>query len=132
MKRLIALALVFICSFASAQGKYRWGQYPVNQNPADYTIKVHISATHFRDCAVLAVNTYCGEGLYADATVDGKNFEIFGGVDKRQASLIVPGDYLAMLPRKPRHGGNAVVGQGYYMLLPNRSAWICSITGLSE
>ncbi len=62
---------------------------------------------------MLAVNTYCGEGLYVDATVDGKKFEMFGSVDKRQASLIIPGDYLAMMPRKPRYGGNEVVGQGY-------------------
>jgi hypothetical protein len=132
MKRLFSLSILFFCSIASAQGKYRAGQYPTKQNPADYTIKVHISATRFRPCAVLAVNTYCGEGLYADAMLDGKKFEIFGGVDKHQSSLIVPGDYLAMLPKKPRYGGQAVVGQGYYVLLPDRSAWICGITGLYE
>ena len=75
---------------------------------------------------------YCGEGLYAEATLDGKKFEIFGGVDKHQAPLLVPGDYLAMLPKKPLDGGKPVLGQGYYVLLPDRSAWICSITGLSE
>ena len=132
MKRLFALSILLLCSIASAQGKYRAGQYPVNQNPANFTIKVHITATHFRPCAVLAVNTYCGEGLYAEAILDGRKFEIFGGVDKHQASLILPGDYLAMLPKKPRYGGQAVVGQGYYVLLPDKSAWICSITGLSE
>lgn len=132
MKRLFALAILFVCSFASAQGKYRSGQYPVSQNPADYTIKVHISATHFRDHAVLAVNTRCGEGPYVDATVNGKKFEMFGCVDERQASQIFPGDYLGMMQKKPRYGGNMVVGQGYYLLLQDRSAWICSITGLSE
>jgi hypothetical protein len=132
MKSLFALSILALCSIAAAQGKYRAGQYPTHQNPANYTIKVHISATRFRPCAVLAVNTNCGEGLYADAMLDGKRFEIFGGVDKRQSSLIVPGDYFAMLPKKPRYGGQAVVGQGYYVLLPDKSAWICSITGLSE
>ena len=132
MKKLFALSIIFLCSLASAQGKYRAGQYPVDQKPPNYTIKVHISATRFRSCAVLAVNTYCGEGLYADATLEGKKFEVFGGVDKRQSSLIVPGDYMAMLPKKPRYGGQAVVGQWYYVLLPDKSAWICGITGRSE
>ena len=74
--------------------------------------------------------TASAEGL--NGAVDGKKFEIFGGVDKHQSSLIVPGDYVAMLPKKPRYGGQAVVGQGYYVLLPDRSAWICGITGLYE
>jgi hypothetical protein len=132
MKTLFALSFLLLCSTASAQGKYRLGQSPTNQNPADYTIKVHILATRFRPCAVIGVNTSCGEGLYADAVIGGKKFEIFGGVDKHQASLIAPGDYMAMLPRKPHYGGQAVLGQGYYVLLPNKTAWICSITGLSE
>jgi hypothetical protein len=132
VKTLVALSFLVVCSIASAQGKYRAGQSPTNQNPADYTIKLHISATHFRPCAVIGVNAICGEGLYADAVIDAKKFEIFGGVDKHQAALIAPGDYLAMLPKKPRNGGQAVLGQGYYVLLPNKTAWICSITGLSE
>lgn len=132
MRNLLAVSVLVVCSVASAQGKYRLGQYPVNQNPADYTIKVHISAMRFRQCAVISANTECGEGLYADATLDGKKFEIFGGVDNRQAAEIVPGDYVAMMRKKPRYGGQAVVGQEYYVLLPDRSAWISCITGFAE
>jgi hypothetical protein len=132
MKSLLALSMLFLCSTASPQGKYRAGQYPVKQNPADYTIKVHISAMRYRPCVVPAVNTACGEGLYADAILNGKKFEIFGGVDKHQSSLMAPGGYMAMLPKKPRYGGQAVVGQAYYVLLKDRSAWPCWITGLSE
>jgi hypothetical protein len=104
----------------------------VSQNPANYTIKVHISATRFRPCVVLGDNTACGEGIYADAILNGKKFEIFGGVDKHQASLLVPGDYLAMLPKKPHFAGQAVIGQEYFVLLPDKTAWPCSISGLSE
>ena len=136
-KRLFALSVLSLCSIALAQGKYRPGQYPVNQNPADYTIKVHISATHLRACDVVGINTVCGEamavgGLYVDASVDGKKVELFGAVDKHQAQLIAPGDYSAMLPKKARDGGNVVLGQAYYVLLPNRTAWFCGITGFSE
>jgi hypothetical protein len=132
MRRLLALSILFLCSVALAQGKYRPGQYPVNQNPANYTIKVHISATHFRSCMGPPLNDPCTDGLFVDATLDGKKFEIFGGVDKHQTALIVPGDYLAMLPKKPRSGGRPVLGQGYYVLLPDRSAWPCGITGISQ
>ena len=126
MKSPVALSIFLVCTIASPQGKYRAGQFPVNQNPADYAIKVHISATHFR---------YCGsesdECVYADATLDGKKFEIAGVVNRHQTTLI-PGDYKAMLPKKPRFGGQAVLGQVYYLLLPDKSAWVCSITGQSE
>jgi hypothetical protein len=132
VKSSLLLSILLFCSVASAQGKYRPGQYPVNQNPADYTTKVHISATHFRSCTALGVNTACTDGIYVDASLDGKRVELFGSVDKHQSLLIVPGDYSAMLPKKPRDGGNAVLGQGYYMLLPDRSAWPCAITGFSE
>jgi hypothetical protein len=132
MRKLFALCVLIFCSAASAQGKHRAGQYPVNQNPADYTIQVHISAIHLRGCAAPAINSACEDGVFADATLDGNRFELFGGVDKRQTAQIVPGDYTAMLPKKPRYGGQPVVGQWYYILLPDRSAWICGITGLSE
>jgi len=118
---------------ASAQGKYRLGQPPVDQDPADYPIKLHISATHFRPyCTGSLHEVSCTDGLYVDASLNGKKVELFGGIDKRQSSQIVLGEYLAMLPKKPRYGGQAVVGQRYYVLLPDRSAWICGITGLSE
>jgi hypothetical protein len=49
-----------------------------------------------------------------------------------QQSIIVPGDYRAMLPKKPRVGGSEVLFQNYYVLLPDKSAWPCEITGFSE
>jgi hypothetical protein len=132
MKRLIALAILFFCSFASAQGKYRPGQYPVNQNPADYTISVHISATHFRAYNPVNAAFPIGHGVYVDAILNGKKVDLFGVADKRQSVLLAPGDYRAMLSKKPRLGGSAVLFQNYYMLLPDKSAWRCEITGFSE
>jgi hypothetical protein len=106
---------------ASAQGKYRPGQHPVNQNPADYPIKLHISATHFRPY-----------GLYVDAILDGKKVELSGWVDSKESLLIVPGDYLALLPKKLRDGGGAALGQQYYVLLPDKTSWTFVISGFSE
>jgi hypothetical protein len=132
MKRSFVLSILFLCSIASAQGKYRLGQPPADQNPNDYTIKVHVSATHFRQCATVGYHSECGEGIYLDAILNGKKVELFGAVDKHQSALIVPGDYRAMLPKKPRVGGSEVLFQNYYVLLPDKSAWPCEITGFSE
>jgi small subunit ribosomal protein S20 len=74
----------------------------------------------------------CSNGVYLDAVLDGQNVELFGNLDKHQSEQIELGDYLAMLPQKPPYAGLAVVGQRYYVLLPDRSAWVCHITGLSE
>lgn len=85
MKISFVLPVLFLCSMASAQGKYRPGQYPINQNPNDYTIDFHVSATHFRQCATVGLKAPCGEGVYVDAILNGKKVELFGGVDKHQA-----------------------------------------------
>ena len=132
IKISLVLPILFLCSIASAQGKYRPGQYPINQNPNDYTINVHVSATHFRQCATAGTTPPCGQGVYVDAILNGKKVELFGGVDKHQAPLIVPGDYRAMLPKRPRPSSSEVLFQNYYVLLPDKTAWLCEITGFSE
>jgi hypothetical protein len=132
-KHFAVIALLFCLASVTYGQKYRIGQRPTNQNPADYTIQVHVSAIHFRPCATEGVNTACGGGVFADATLDGKKVELFGGVDKGDINLIVPGDYLARLfSKKPRNGGKAVLFQAYNVLLPDKTAWPCDITGFSE
>jgi hypothetical protein len=131
MKMLFALSMAFVCSIASAQGKYRMGEYPVDKNPADYTIKVHISSTHFRTCPWPG-DLKCTDH-YADAVVSGTKVEISGGVNENQARLLIPGAYLAKLTRKPHvAGGQPVIGQWYILLLPGMNAWGCTVSGLSE
>jgi len=132
MKISFVLPILFLCSIASAQGKHRLGQYPVNQNPNDYTINVHVSATHFRQCAIVELNAPCGEGVYVDAILNGKKVELLGVVDKDRTFLIVPGDYRAMLSKKTRVSSSEVLFQQYYVLLPDKTAWLCEITGFSE
>ena len=67
-----------------------------------------------------------------DAILNGKKVELFGGVDTHQAPFIVPGDYRAMLPKKSRPSSSEVLFQNYYVLLPDKTAWPCEITGFSE
>lgn len=133
MRKSVAIFVFLLCSTSLVYGqKFRLGQRPVKQNPADYTIPVHISSTHFRPCSTVGTNAVCGEGVYADAILNGKKLELFGAVDKSDLVLINPGDYVARLVKKPHDGVNPVLGQEYYVLLPDKTAWICSITGFSE
>jgi len=67
-----------------------------------------------------------------DAILNGKKVELFGAVDKHQALLIVPGDYRAMLQKKKRTSNSEVLFQNYYVLLPDKTAWLFEITGFSE
>ena len=132
MKKYCVLAALFLCSIVSAQGKYRLGQTPIDRNPNDYTISIHISAVHVRQCAYFSGNGGCGRGIFVDAVLNGKKVELLGSADKSQLALLVPGDYQAMLEKKSRAGGKEVLFQRYYMLLPDKSAWACEITGFSE
>jgi len=67
-----------------------------------------------------------------DAILNGKKVEMFGVIDKHHDSLVGPGDYWAMLPKKPRVRGGEVLYQDYYLLLPDKTAWTFEITGFSE
>ena len=134
MPRHSAVLLLLFCLAPLTYGqKYRLGERPTNQNPADYTIKVHISGIHFRACATVSAHSECQAGLYADATLDGKKVELFTASDDKDLKRIVPGDYLARLySSKPRYEGKAVLFQWYWLLLPDKSASEFEITGLSE
>jgi hypothetical protein len=134
MKSLFAVLIFWGCSIASAQGKYRFGQQnPADQNASNYSIKVHISATHLRSCTWVSEYGRCYDALYVDAVLNGKKLELVGVVDKKTPPmLIAPGDYVACPTIKPHDGGGPVFYQGYFVLLPNKTAWPCSVTGFSE
>jgi hypothetical protein len=129
-KTATGLALVF-CSVAFTSGQVKpLASVP---SPAGYTIHVHFSATHFRQCALVGAYSICRGGIYADAIVDGKKVELFGEVHKENESLIVPGDYSARLAeKKPRDQGKPELFQRYSVRLPDKSEWPCQITGFSE
>jgi hypothetical protein len=135
MRRFAAALLCFLCGASLCYGqmyRLRYGQVPLHPNPADYTIRVHISAIHFRTC-LYDGRGVCYEQIFADASLDGKKVELTGSVAKRDLRLLVPGDYFARLSeKKPRDGGKAVMFQEYFLLLPDKTAWACEVTGLSE
>lgn len=123
--RLI-LSLVLLISASCVEA-----QSPATDSNGD-TIPVHISATHYRECAIPGPYSWCRGGLYVDAIVNGKKVELFGEADKDRALQFSPGDYRAILARKPRANGKEVLFQNYFILLPNQTEWSCQITGLAE
>jgi hypothetical protein len=122
--------------------KTRFGQELPRVKPGDnYPIKVHISGEHYRE-------EYVGSGqdedvIYADAFTDGKKIELRGyqGADFQYPHghplkyyKLLLGDYQARLVKdspKPRVDEGPLF-QVYELLLPDKTVWRCTVTGISE
>jgi hypothetical protein len=134
-KFVVALCLLLCTTPLIYAQKARYGQSPDKPNSADYPIKVHISATHRRYyCSGQFNDITCGEGLYADAMLDGKKIEL-GGTDvifNKHVMLIIPGDYQAKLTKDTSNAEGTLFGQEYDLLLPDGTVWKCFTSGISE
>jgi hypothetical protein len=115
--------------------KTRFGQATEKPNPAEYPVKVHVSAAHLRhSCAGFGTNVSCSKELYADAIVNGKKIELSseGVTFKKDIMLIAPGDYQAK-PTKDNHNSDSTLfSQGYDLLLPDNTVMHCVVSGISE
>jgi hypothetical protein len=118
------IAVLFLMLFAtSLQAKDK-------PNPADYTIKVHISASHMQW-------TFYGWKMYADATLNGRKVELAGdavgiGNHAAEEALVIPGDYQARLTSEFHNSDSTAIHQVYDILLTDGLRWHCMISGLSE
>jgi len=123
MKTFVAtLFLVLYSTFAQATEP---------PNPADYTLKVHVSASRLRtECA----NGICSNVLYTDTTLNGKKIELsgVGVIVKKTLMLIAPGDYPAKLLKDVHNTNGTLFNQQYDLLLPDNIVWHCYTTGISE
>ena len=104
MKKFVAVVFLILCTASLINGqKTRSGQkQPETPNPADYTVKMHISASHMQNhCIEPGANITCNYALYATAVLNGKRFELMGTttLDKRNSVLLIPGDYPARLTK---------------------------------
>jgi hypothetical protein len=136
MRIFVAALLLFACSASSSLGqKTRFGQKVEPPNPADFTLKVHISASHIRQgCASYGTQVVCIDRLGADAIVNGKKLELIGAfisVQKHNA-MIVPGDYSAHLTQDIHNADSSAIYQEYDLLLPDNTVWHSSVSGFSE
>jgi hypothetical protein len=112
--------------------KTRLGQGLPHAKPGDdYPIKVHISGLHYR-------GEYIGSGqtadvIYADAVMNGKKVELQGDREVPFQYYKLPlGDYQARLLKDPHKMGDTPIFQIYEVVLPDRTVWRCTVTGISE
>jgi hypothetical protein len=100
-------------------------------NPADYTIKVHLSASHLKsEC----VEKDCQNILSAEVILNGKKLELAGPAPmlSRTLRLIAPGDYQAKIIKDAHDDGGLLFNQEYGILLPDNIVWQCFTSGISE
>jgi hypothetical protein len=102
-------------------------------DPADFNLKVHISATQL-------IPTSNFLYLFADAVLNGKKVKLAGNMPSPHSihairypfSILGPGDYQIQLKQDESEMDGSVIRQGYELLLPNGDTWKCSISGISE
>jgi hypothetical protein len=132
MKKFVAVLFLLLCSTSLIHSqKTRLGQTPDKPNPADFTIKVHISASHFETECVSGI---CRDLLHADTILNGKKIMLQGVavIYKGSIMLLAPGDYPAKLTKNSQNPNSAWFSQAYDILLPDGTAWHCAISGISE
>jgi len=135
MRKLAVVIFLLLCTASSIYGqKIRFGQQPTpSTNPDDYTIKVHISGIHFRSWC--AEDGSCEEELYADAVINGQRIELKGALKSFRHDhqiRMLPGDYVAHLQRNAHQTGDTQLFQRYDLLMPDKTVWQTSVTGISE
>lgn len=133
--RKLAIVLFFaICFFPYLYGqKTRIGQAPPKARTGiDYPIKVHISGIHVRTPCRGEV---CHDVVYSDAIVDGKKIELMGNwiwFPGFYQFALAPGDYQARLYKDSPKKNSAPIFQEYELILPEKTIWRCTVTGISE
>ena len=136
MRKFIVVVALLLCSTLSVYGqKTRFGQSLEKPNPADFSIKVHVSATHIQYYCSSDKDVYpeCRR-LFADVILNGRKLELSGAttIGKNKFVLFVPGDYKARLTKNVSDENGTVISQEYDVMLSDATTWHCVTTGISE
>jgi hypothetical protein len=120
MRKFVAVVFLLLCS-TSLQAKDK-------PNPADFPIKIHISASQIVFAQGLAT--------VADTVLNGKKVKLGGFISGHSMAVsfpvINPGDYqIRLRDDKSEHNGS-IVRQRYELLFPDGDTWECWIIGISE
>jgi hypothetical protein len=74
--------------------------------------------------------------LRIDALLNDKKVELFGNfglLPKQLRAEIVPGsNHQARLWKDPHTMGGTLMFQNYQLVFPDRSTWLCVVSGISE
>lgn len=120
MKKFVAVFCLLFCA-VTLQAKDKL-------TPADYPIKIHISASH--------IDYGPGRIFVADTVLNGNKVQLAGYFPPHSFSLrefvLKPGVYQIRLIEDGSEGGGLMIRQGYGLLLPNGEEWRCGITSITE
>ena len=120
MKKFVAVFCLLLCS-ATLQAKDK-------PNPADFPIKIHISATEIIPSLQFPFTV--------DAVLNGKKVKLGGNLLSGHSgngwSIINPGDYQIRLIKDESEKDGSIIRQKYELLLPNGETWDCYIFAISE
>jgi hypothetical protein len=136
MKKFAVILFLAICflPMLSAQ-KTRYGQEPpVAKTGVDYPVKVHISGIRVRtDWIEPPEGSSMCTIVTADAALSGQKIELTGDCfPGHYLPHLLPGDYQARLLKDSHRIQGTPLYQEYEVVLPDRSAWRGTVTGISE
>ncbi|MGA9672618.1 MAG: hypothetical protein WBQ94_25605 [Terracidiphilus sp.] len=96
---------------------------------AEYTVGIHVIASHLvNECDSVLGRTACGKKLHLNAVIDGKKFELDGGIDDY---LLRVGDYKGkMVEDEPQVGGEYL--RKYEILLADGTKRKFEVIGETE
>jgi len=129
--RIVPFALQ--CIFDLWSENTLWSATNPSTNPDDYTIKVHISGIHFRSWCT--GDGSCEQEVFADTVINGQKIELNGvlrSFHHDHQIRMLPGDYLAHLLKNTHRTSDTPLFQRYDILMPDKTVWQTSVTGISE
>jgi hypothetical protein len=126
MKKLALVVLLLLSTLTYAAKK---------PNPADYTINVHVTASHLQlSHNVLPVTSGAFQKL--DVVMNGKRLELSGGEIQvslnNGAVIIVPGDYKARLVINENSNSTYKSSEVYELIVPDNKTEKFIVTGLGD
>jgi hypothetical protein len=142
MRKSAVILLLLLClSFAYGQ-KTRFGQAPPKAKPGtNYPIQAHVSGIHIRtECTVYDPMPHlqdqpCREVAFVDVTLDGKRMELMGNwtwVPGEYQTPITVGDFAARIVKDNPKMSASPMHRKYEILLPDKTAWRCEVSGYYE
>lgn len=136
MRKSAVILLFAICFMPLLHGqKTRYGQEPPKARAGvEYTIKVHVSGIHVRtDWIEPREGASLCTIVTASAILSGQKIELTGDCFPGHYLLnLLPGDYQARLLKDLHKMAGTPLYQEYEILLPDRTVWRSTVTGISE
>ena len=135
MRKSAAVFLIATCFMPCLFGqKLRYGQTQPKAKPGvSYPIKVHISSIHVRSLCLGTTEPRCEDVAYVEVTANGERIELMGNWYWEHYQLpLTLGDHQARLVKDAPKASAGAFYRKYELLLPDKTVWRCTVTGIAE